>query len=873
MSHCPSSEELQAFVAESLSPDRFEQICEHVESCETCQTLLAELTKTELSEIEFGSSSDTSSNGTQPADSDLHSESFSIDDLQGSELNVASAGFLKKLAQQDPETLYDATWKDILDPPEAPGELGRLSSYSVVSEIGSGGMGVVFRARDLNLDREVALKTIRPSLSIQANLQKRHGLVNRFRREARLASALNHPNVVTIYEIGEHNGLVFIAMEYVDGCTLREQMKRNRLSVQECLNVSSQIADALAAAHARNTLHRDLKPENVMIRDDGLVKVLDFGLARAATPNPAEGKVEDGDSLSVAGAVIGTVSYMSPEQARGDSLEISSDIFSFGILLYTILIGEHPFAYGSKTEILAAILDRAPKPFGDSGLPGPLQQLILQCLSKDPNQRPKASGLCSNLKRLQQEESLATTVPARTASSAPSSLDHSDSTLRSSLPREVTHASDLIDRPVRYAQSGEVNIAWQAIGEGPLDIVFVMGWVSHLDWFWKDPNFASFLNRLSEFGRVILFDKRGTGLSDKVPLHELPTLEDRMDDVRAVMDAAECDKAVLFGVSEGGPMCALFAATYPDKTVALVMNGSYARRLWAPDYPWGPTAEQREHFLQEIRDHWGGPIGIEERAPSKAEDPEFRAWWANYLRMGASPGAAVALTQMNAEIDIRGVLPNIQTPTLVIHRLEDRCLRVDEGRYLAESIPGAKFVELPGADHLPFVGDSNAILEEIEEFLTGKRQESVEIDRVLATVLCIQVEEPDRLDAFQRQVECQAELFRGDNLRVAGALIHLTFDGPVRAVRAAQSLMHIGLRLEINIRYGVSLGVCDVSRSQVAGPAVEMATQVAQKAPIAAVLVSEDVKNLTSGSGLEFVAISSISDNAGDAISIYQLIA
>lgn len=270
-----------------------------------------------------------------------------------------------------------------------------------------------------------------------------------------------------------------------------------------------------------------------------------------------------------------------------------------------------------------------------------------------------------------------------------------------------------------YAVSGSVNIAYQVLGDGPIDLVFVMGWVSHLEYFWQEPRFAAFLRRLAGFARLILFDKRGTGLSDRVPLARLPTLEERMDDVRAVMEAVGSQRAVLCGVSEGGPMSCLFAATYPEKTIGLVMIGSYARRLRDTDYPWGPTREERDSYCLEIRRNWGGPVGIEDRAPSLASDAAFRDWWATYLRMGVSPGAAEALTRMNADIDIRPILPTIQAPTLVLHRAEDRCLLPEEGRFLADRIPGAKFVLLPGADHLPFVGNQQELLDEIEEFLNN----------------------------------------------------------------------------------------------------------------------------------------------------------
>ena len=279
-------------------------------------------------------------------------------------------------------------------------------------------------------------------------------------------------------------------------------------------------------------------------------------------------------------------------------------------------------------------------------------------------------------------------------------------------------ASAPVETPrVRYARSGNVNIAYQVVGSGSIDIVFVMGWVSHLEYFWNEPSFAAFLSRLASMARLILFDKRGTGLSDPVPISELPTLDQRMLDVQAVMESAGSRRAVLLGVSEGGPLCALFAARHPDKTAGLVMLGSYARRLWAPDYPWGPTAEEREEFLQSIINEWGGPVGIDERAPSRALDPEFRNWWAAYLRMGASPGAAVALTRMNATVDIRNILPTITVPSLIIHRTGDRLLKIDEGRYLASLIPGATMVELPGDDHLPFVGDQVAVLSAVDQFL------------------------------------------------------------------------------------------------------------------------------------------------------------
>jgi pimeloyl-ACP methyl ester carboxylesterase/DNA-binding winged helix-turn-helix (wHTH) protein len=411
----------------------------------------------------------------------------------------------------------------------------------------------------------------------------------------------------------------------------------------------------------------------------------------------------------------------------------------------------------------------------------------------------------------------------------------------------------------RYARSGDVNIAYQVLGNGPLDLVFVMGWVSHLEYFWKEPSFARFLRRLASFSRLILFDKRGTGLSDRVAA--LPTLEERMDDVRAVMEAVGSERAALLGISEGGPMCSLFAATYPEKTSALVMIGTYAKRIWDPDYPWAPTLETRGRFFDEIRDNWGGPVGLEVRAPSVAADPDFRAWWSTYLRMGASPGAALRLTQMNSEIDVCRVLPSIRVPSLILHRTDDRCLLVEEGRYVAGLIPGARFVELPGEDHLPFVGDQDAMLDEIEEFLTGQAH-SLELDRVLATVMCARVsaagdaaldaDRHGRLDRFYAHARKELEWFRGRRVDAHATGFTSTFDGPARAIRCACAVRAAAPRFGVDVRIGVHTGECDVRDGAVSGTAVDTCAQVAAHAATGDVLVSRTVKDLVAGSGLRF---------------------
>jgi len=416
----------------------------------------------------------------------------------------------------------------------------------------------------------------------------------------------------------------------------------------------------------------------------------------------------------------------------------------------------------------------------------------------------------------------------------------------------------------RYARSGGVNIAYQVVGNGPLDLVYVMGWVSNLDYFWEEPSYARFLTRLASFSRLILFDKRGTGLSDRVHESELPTLEQRMDDVRAVMDAVGTPRAALFGVSEGGPMCATFAATFPERTSALVMYGSYAKRIWAPDYPWAPTPQVRQKFLDAIQEGWGGVVDLATLAPTATDDARFREWWAAYLRRSASPGAALALAKMNTEIDIRHVLSAIRVPTLIIHRTGDLDIDAGGSRYMAERIPGARYVELPGNDHLPWVGDQDAIVDEAEEFLTGVRR-GPEPDRVLATVMFADVVGSteraaamgdrrwrDLLEGYHALVRRELSRYRGREIDTAGDGMFAMFDGPARAVRCASSIRDAVRPLGLEVRVGLHTGEVEMMGDNAGGIAVHIGARVAAHAGAGEVLVSSTVKDLVAGSGLRF---------------------
>jgi serine/threonine protein kinase/DNA-binding winged helix-turn-helix (wHTH) protein/pimeloyl-ACP methyl ester carboxylesterase len=742
----------------------------------------------------------------------------------------------------------------------------KLGRYEILSLLGAGGMGEVYLARDTHLDRKVALKLLSEKYTENTDW------LRRFIREAKAASALNHPNIITIHEVGEAGGIHYIATEYIEGKTLRQQMISGRMKIPATLNIAAQVASALAAAHTAGIVHRDIKPENIMVRPDGYVKLLDFGLAKPMKSSPLRAETSSQSQLNTdPGIVMGTVNYMSPEQTRGLSVDSRSDVFSLGVVLYEMLAGRAPFEGTTTSDVIVAILDRQPPPLSYTlrNTPPELERIVGKALRKDRDERYQTTkDFHLDLKSLQQEMEMR----FRFGDSWPGkSIEEKDDPqhLRTHVPsgaiptnvilKTTAESEAKFEIPeVHYTRSGEVNIAYQVIGDAPLDLVFVMGWISHLEYFWTEPSFARFLRRLATFSRVILFDKRGTGLSDRVPLDQLPTLEQRMDDVRAVMEAVGSERAVLCGVSEGGPMCSLFAATYPEKTIALVMMGSYARRLKGDGYPWGPTEADRELFFEEIRNHWGGPVGLEERAPTVANDPAFRDWWAAYLRRGASPGAALALTKMNTEIDIRHVLPTVRVPTLVVHRAGDECLKVEEGRYLAENIPGAKFVELPGIDHLPFVGDQDEILDEIEEFLTGVRHAS-EFDRVLATVLVAHVVDDSASQGFnellarhQSFVRKEVELFKGRSIETSGNHLLATFDGPARAIRAACAIRASAQRLNIKLQAGLHTGECDVMGDNVGGLAVQIAKEVAAQSEAGEILVSSTVKDLVAGSGIQF---------------------
>jgi class 3 adenylate cyclase len=422
---------------------------------------------------------------------------------------------------------------------------------------------------------------------------------------------------------------------------------------------------------------------------------------------------------------------------------------------------------------------------------------------------------------------------------------------------------------VNYARSGEFHIAYQVIGEGPIDLVTVPGWISHLEVAWEQPRLARFYRRLASFSRLILIDKRGTGMSDRVSPKSLPTLEERMEDLHAVLDTVSSRRAVLFGISEGGPLCMLFAATYPERTKALAIFGSWARAFWAPDYDWGFDPVGFEDLLTKLEPHWGEGAAVNVVAPSLASDTQFCAWWSHYERMSVSPGAAVGLLRMAFEGDARHVLPAISVPTLVLHRSQDAFVDVRHGRYIAEHIPGARYVELEGEDHFPLAGDTDAVDKEIEGFLRGLTGIGwgPNLDRVLATVLFTDIvgsteraadlgdqKWKELITVLNEQIRKELARYGGREIKTIGDGFLATFDAPGRAICCACALCKSARSLGLEIRAGLHTGEVELMENDVAGIAVHIGARVAAVAGPGEVLVSGTVKDLVVGSGIEFVA-------------------
>ena len=410
----------------------------------------------------------------------------------------------------------------------------------------------------------------------------------------------------------------------------------------------------------------------------------------------------------------------------------------------------------------------------------------------------------------------------------------------------------------QYAKNGDIHVAYQVFGEGEVDLILVPGFISHIENSWDEPDLAGWLRRLGSFSRVIMFDKQGTGLSDQGS--ELPGMDERMDNIRAVMDAQGVERAAIFGISEGGSLATLFAATHPDRSRALILYGAFARFK-----SWLPTQEALDRLILYIDNDWGSGQSLPMFAPSRKDDLPFQHWWGKFERLGASPGAAKALMRMNSQIDTSDILASVNVPTLVIHRKDDVAVDVEGGQFLAERIPDAKYVELSGVDHLPWVGENtNQILDEMAKFLTGEWR-PVEADRILATVLFTDIVDSTRhaaelgdqqwremLDRHNTMMHKNIVRFRGRAIKSTGDGFLATFDGPARAIRCASAASEAAREIGIEIRAGLHTGEIELIGDDIGGIAVHIASRVLGQAGANKVWVSRTVKDLVVGSGFDF---------------------
>jgi class 3 adenylate cyclase/pimeloyl-ACP methyl ester carboxylesterase len=434
---------------------------------------------------------------------------------------------------------------------------------------------------------------------------------------------------------------------------------------------------------------------------------------------------------------------------------------------------------------------------------------------------------------------------------------------------QMTQACAVNVPDVHYARNGDIALAYQVVGDGPFDLVYAPQWISNLEIIWENPLYVRFLEALARFSRLVILDPRGTGLSDRLSQADLPPPEILMEDLGVVMDAADCERAVLFGSSDSGSLCALFAATHPERTTALVIYGTAARGTVTDDYPWAWTVEQWDSYLAALAVGWGSVDYAKETTawltPSLIGDAEQVRWWTRMQRLAASPNAIAAIERIWSETDIRPILPAIQAPTLVLHRTGDPVEHIETGRDLARRIPGAKFVELPGADWPPWAGDQKTLLEQVESFVREIRQEEAQLDRVLATVMFTDIvrstekaaELGDRawrhlVERHHATVRALLARYRGREIDIAGDGFFASFDGPARAVRCAQAIVQAVRPLGLEIRAGLHTGEVEMIADRIGGIAVNIGARVGGIAAPSEVLVSQTVKDLVAGSGLEF---------------------
>jgi pimeloyl-ACP methyl ester carboxylesterase len=560
----------------------------------------------------------------------------------------------------------------------------RIGRYAIVAHLGDGGMSSVYRARDPELDREVALKVLH---------EEPHGdRLARFEQEARALAALSHPSIVAIHDVGRHDGRSFLALELLEGETMRQRLRRGPLDLSTALGCAAATLAALAAAHEQGIVHRDLKPENLFLTRAGVLKVLDFGLAKRVISIGAP-RSRAADVETEAGMLLGTVGYMAPEQLRGESVDARTDLFALGAVLHELLSGERAFAGANSVETMYRILTDVAAPLDElvPTVPAAVAACVERCLASDPADRfASAHEVAAALVAAAQVGPAGDGVPAPR-------------------PRRGSPPT------TRYARSGDVHIGYQVVGDGPVTVVIVPGFVSSIEQLWDDPDCARFLLRVGGAARLVLFDKRGTGLSDRTVVEsKAQTVEHRSDDIRAVLDDVGVERVVLLGISEGASIAIRFAVTYPERVAALALYGGYAVFRANP----GVAA-----LVDAVRDGWGTGRTLEVFGPSAASDPAKRRWWARWERLSASPGAVATHLEVLTRLDVTALLGLVRVPTLVLHRSGDRIVPLSAGQFLADRIPGATLRVHPGDDHLFMLGDADRLARDLLAFIeaTGDR--------------------------------------------------------------------------------------------------------------------------------------------------------
>jgi serine/threonine protein kinase len=620
------------------------------------------------------------------------------------------------------------------------GEQLRVLGYELLEPLGQGGMGEVWRARDRKLDRMVAIKFIGPTGGPDATA--------RFEVEARALARINHSNVVAVYQLGEVDGLPILVYELVDGTALDRLI--GKLNWDQTLAVICDLARGLAAAHQAGVLHRDLKPANAMLTTDGVAKLIDFGLAKldvvlapiASSSGPLDAAapiqpasmppviVALADStadlstdryvpeshartraqgLTSADSLLGTPRYVAPEIWMGKQASPATDVYALALIAWELLSSQHAHVGATGPELARMIVEQPLVKLSQlrPDIPAALAEIIDRGVAKRPLDRYRtATEFLEALERLRAKPSA----------------------------RPLVQRDPIVMPITRWIRAGELNLALQHFGDGPHELVFIPSWVSHCEAAWRFPPYASFMTRLGRLARVTVFDKRGTGMSDRIA-HPVP-VEQRMLDIGAVLDALELDSAVLFGMQDGGAIASVFTAMFPERVRGFIWYASARRLLEADDYPCGMPAPMFAEICAAVATHWGTPLFADFAAPSLAHDPEFLAWWSEYLRNGASPGTARWMLELNATLDIAPVLQAISTPTLLAHRRGDRMMPLRGGKIVADAIQGARWRELDGDDHLPWVGNGDALLEAIAEFLAELEQPPAHSRRLLTLLAC-----------------------------------------------------------------------------------------------------------------------------------------